>query len=305
MPGSHQRRDDGPRVQGAGMERPIAAAAGLLDHALRRRLAADLRGAIGRGELTLHYQPRIRLADGRPSGAEALLRWHHASRGPVPPSAFIPIAEGSDLIVALGGWVLRRAATDAALHAGLGCVSVNISARQIASGLLPDQVEHALAESGLAPERLELELTETLPLQEGPEVVAMLQALRDRGIGLALDDFGAGHASFARLRRLPFGTLKLDHSLITPLPGQLADAANQRAILRAIGEMGRAMRLRLVAEGVERPAQQALLAELGFDEAQGYLYGRPMPLEMLLAGDAASSATRLPPAEAIARPGIG
>jgi EAL domain-containing protein (putative c-di-GMP-specific phosphodiesterase class I) len=280
------------------MARPIAIAAGLLDRALRRRLATDLRGAIGRGELTLHYQPRIRLANGRRNGAEALLRWHHAARGPVPPAAFIPIAEGSDLIVAIGGWALRRAAADAARHPELGRVSVNISARQLADGALPAQVDLALAESGLAPERLELELTESLPLAEGTQVAAMLGALRGRGIGLALDDFGTGYASFARLRRLPFSTLKLDQSLVAPVPGQAADLA----ILRAVRDLGRAMQLRLVAEGVETPAQHALLAELGFEEAQGYLFGFPMPLEMLLAQDTAGSPAALPPGSAAAAP---
>ena len=278
------------------MERPIDIAAGLLDRALRRRLATDLRGAIGRGELTLHYQPRIRLADGRRSGAEALLRWHHAARGHVPPAAFIPIAEGSELILEIGGWVLRRAAAEAARHPGLGRVSVNISARQLAAGVLPAQLDRALAESGLAPERLELELTETLPLDAEPEVAAVLRAIRDRGIGLALDDFGAGYASFARLRRLPFSTLKLDRSLVMPLPGELAD----RAILRAVRDLGRAMRLLLVAEGVETPAQRAALDGIGFDEAQGYLFGEPMPLAALLARDAATTLPAGGPAEAVA-----
>lgn len=262
--------------------RPITVAAGLLDRALRRRLSTDLRGAIGRGELTLHYQPRIRLADGQRTGAEALLRWHHAARGSVPPAAFIPIAEDSDLIVGIGGWVLRRAAMEAARHPELGRVSVNVSVRQLAPGVLPAQVDLALAESGLAPDRLELELTESLPLAEGTQVAAMLGSLRGRGVGLALDDFGSGYASFTRLRRLPFTTLKLDQSLIAPLPGQPAD----RAILQAIRDMGRAMHLRLVGEGVETPAQQAVLAELGFEEAQGYFLGSPMPLDMLLTLDA-------------------
>jgi EAL domain-containing protein (putative c-di-GMP-specific phosphodiesterase class I) len=260
------------------MDRPLAIAAGLLDRALRRRLAGQLRGALDRGELALHYQPRIRLRDGQRTGAEALLRWHHARRGNVPPADFIPVAEGSDLIIAIGGWVLCRAAADAARHPGLGRVSVNISARQVASGALPGQVDAALGESGLPPERLELELTETLPLGEGPEVAAMLGRLRDRGIGLALDDFGAGYASFARLRRLPFTTLKLDHSLVAQLPDQPADIA----ILRAIRDLGRALQLRLVAEGVERPEQRAALIALGFDEAQGYLFGMPMPLGTLI-----------------------
>ncbi|TDH62890.1 EAL domain-containing protein [Dankookia rubra] len=283
---------EAPGKDPAAGQAPIAAAAGMLDRALRRRLATDLRGAIGRGELTLHYQPRIRLADGSRRGAEALLRWHHPARGSVPPTAFIPVAEGSDLIVALGGWALRRAAADASRHPGLGQVSVNVSARQLAAGILPGQVELALAESGLAPERLELELTESLPLAEDAEVAAVLGALRGRGIGLALDDFGTGYASLAWLRRLPFSTLKLDRSLVAPLPGQPADLA----ILRAVRDIGRAMRLHLVAEGVETPEQRALLVGLGFEEAQGFLFGGPMPLEMLLAGGAVAPGTARPPA---------
>lgn len=270
------------RVRPPMMDRPITIAAGLLDRALRRRLSTDLRGALGRGELALHYQPRLSLADGCRTGAEVLLRWTHAARGPVPPAAFIPIAEDSDLILGIGGWVLRRAAAEAARHPELGRISVNISARQLADDVLPAQVDRALAESGLAPDRLELELTESLPLAEGTQVAAMLGGLRGRGVSLALDDFGTGYASFARLRRLPFTTLKLDHSLLAPLPGQPADLA----ILRAIRDMGQAMQLRLVGEGVETPAQHALLTELGFDEAQGYFLGSPMPLEQLLALDA-------------------
>ncbi|MCB4824444.1 EAL domain-containing protein [Roseicella aerolata] len=257
---------------------PMAIAAGQLDRGLRRRLAADLRTALVRGELTLHYQPRVRLRDGETTGAEALLRWHHARRGSVPPAAFIPVAEGSDLIVALGGWVLRQVATAAAARPWLGRVSVNVSARQILSRALPGQVEAALAESGLPAERLELELTETLALQEGPEVAAMLARLRDRGIAIALDDFGSGYASIGRLRRLPFTTLKLDHSLIAYLPGQAADLA----VLRAVRDLGHALGLRLVAEGVERPEQRDLLAGLGFDEAQGYLFGGPVPVDALV-----------------------
>ena len=147
--------------------------------------------------------------------------------------------------------------------------SVNISARQIAAGALPGQVDAALAESGLPPERLELELTESLLLAEAPEVAAMLHGLRDRGIALALDDFGAGYASFGRLRRLPFTTLKLDHSLVANLPEDAADTA----ILRAIRDLGRALDLRVVAEGVERPEQRDALIGLGFEKAQGYLFG--------------------------------
>ncbi|MDO9708415.1 EAL domain-containing protein [Paracraurococcus lichenis] len=284
------------------MQRLLATAAGQFDRGLRRRLATDLRGAIGRSELTLHYQPRVRLRDGARLGAEALLRWHHARRGEVPPADFIPIAEDSDLIVALGGWVLRRAAADAMAHPELGRVAVNVSARQVASGALPRQVEEALAVTGLPPARLELELTESLPLEDAPEVVAMLQGLRDRGISLALDDFGTGYASFARLRRLPFTTLKLDHSLIDGVPG----AERDLAILRALRDLAQALRLRLVAEGVERVEQAAILADLGFEEAQGYLFGgaAPLPLPGRLAPGALAPAPgrttvsgRCPPSE--------
>lgn len=257
----------------------LSVAAGLFARSLRRRagrdLAADLRHGLRRGELALHYQPQVDLRSGRPVGAEALLRWQHPREGAVPPDTFIPLAERSSLIVELGGWVLRRAAAEAAAHPGLGRVAVNISARQILAGALPGQVEAALAEAGLPPERLELELTETLLLDESAEVAAMLGRLRDRGIGLAIDDFGAGYASFARLRRLPFTALKLDRSLLPEHPGAPEDAA----ILHAVRDLGRALGLRLVAEGVERAEQRALLAGLGFDEGQGWLFGRPVPVE--------------------------
>ncbi|MEN0076280.1 MAG: EAL domain-containing protein [Paracraurococcus sp.] len=275
--------------------RPLAIAATLLDQGLRRRLAGALRRAPARGELTLHYQPRLHPRDGRRMGVEALLRWHHAPYGQVPPDAFIPIAEGSDLILALGTWVLRQATADAARHPELGRVAVNVSARQVASGALPTQVAAALAESGLPPERLELELTETLPLEDRPEAAAMLGRLRDSGIGLALDDFGAGHASFARLRALPFTTLKLDRSLIARLP----EAPTDLAILRSIRDVARALGLRLVAEGVERPAQLAAIEALGFDEVQGFLLGRPVPLGSLAPAPAPPPEAMRHPAEAM------
>ncbi|WP_431268911.1 EAL domain-containing protein [Dankookia sp. P2] len=281
---------------------PVAVAASLLDRALRRRLATDLRGAIGRSELTLHYQPRIRLADGLRNGAEALLRWHHPARGSVPPTAFIPIAEGSDLIVELGGWVLRRAAEEAARHPQLGRVSVNVSVRQLAAGVLPVQVDLALAESGLAPERLELELTESLPLADVTQVAAMLGALRSRGIGLALDDFGTGYASFAWL-----AAAAIQHPEAGPQP----DRAPARPAGRPGDPAGHPRHRQGHAappggRGVETLAQQALLAGLGFEEAQGFLFGGPMPLGMLLAGPAAGPATGLPAAgEATASPATG
>ena len=198
----------------------------------------------------------------------------------MPPATFIPIAEGSDLIVAIGGWVLRQAAADAARIPALGRVSVNISARQIAAGVLPARWTAALAESGLPPERLELELTESLPLAEAPEVAAMLRGLRDRGIALALDDFGAGYASFARLRRLPFTTLKLDHSLVAQPAGGRRRHGDPAGDPRPRPGAG----LARGGRGGGAAGAARCLIGLGFEEAQGYLFGRPMPLDELDGG---------------------
>jgi EAL domain-containing protein (putative c-di-GMP-specific phosphodiesterase class I) len=262
------------------MGRALDAAAEDLARGLRRRLTTDLRGALDRGELALHYQPRVALPDARVLGAEALLRWQHPKHGNIPPNSFIPLAEASDLILPLGGWVLREAAREAAgWPPEAGSVSVNISARQIQAGVLPAQVEAALAESGLPPERLELELTESLALDTTEANQRMLGRLRDRGIGLALDDFGTGYGSLARLRRLPFSTLKLDRSFIGNLPGDAEDAA----ILQAVRAMAKALRLRLVAEGVERAEQRDFLQGIGCEEAQGWLFGRPVPAPALRA----------------------
>jgi EAL domain-containing protein (putative c-di-GMP-specific phosphodiesterase class I) len=256
------------------MQKTLDKAAGTLGRGLRRRLTEDLRGAIGRGEMCVHYQPRISLADGRAAGAEALLRWYHPTHGAVSPDTFIPLAETSDLILRLGGWVLREATREAAQWpAAAGTISVNVSARQVECGLLPAQVARALAESGLPSARLDLELTESLSLEDSPETLRMLAALRDQGIGLALDDFGTGYGSLARLRRLPFTSLKLDRSFVGNLPEDREDAA----ILRAVRDLAAALRLRLVAEGVERETQRRFLAGLGCEEAQGWLFGRPVP----------------------------
>ena len=263
------------------MQQTLDSAATALDRSLRRQLTTDLRGAVGRGEMRVHYQPRVSLADGSIAGAEALLRWHHPRHGAVPPISFIPLAEASGSILRLGGWVLREATREAAAWpASAGTVSVNVSARQVECGLLPSQVAAALAASGLPAARLELELTESLSLGETPETLRMLAALREQGIGLALDDFGTGYGSLSRLRRLPFTALKLDRSFVGNLPEDREDAA----ILRAIRDLATAMDLRLVAEGVEQEAQRRFLAGLGCEEGQGWLFGRPVPPEVLRRG---------------------
>ena len=253
----------------------------------RRRLERDLRDAVKRQAFQLQFQPRLELASGDITGAEALIRWPHRRRGMVQPTNFIPLAERRGLIVDIGGWVLRAACREAAgwgmadPTAPSACVpsacapvlSVNVSARQISDGVLLRQVAVALETSGLSPERLELELTESMLLDIDIDALLGLSALRDLGVGLALDDFGTGYASLAMLRRLPLTVLKLDRSLVQSLPHSREDAA----IVRAVVETGHALGLRLVAEGIETEPQRDFLAEIGCDEGQGYLLGRPVP----------------------------
>lgn len=254
----------------------------------RRRLEQDLRTAVQTRQLQVHYQPRVCLRTGIVRGAEALARWRHRRRGMVPPGVFIPIAESNGLIGPIGSWVLSAACTEAAAWPGEAGVSVNVSAAQLAQGLLPRQVADALAASGLTPERLELELTESMLVDAGIETLLVLSNLRDRGIGLALDDFGTGYASLATLKRLPFSKLKLDRSLVRGLPHDAEDVA----VVRAIVQMGHALGLQVVAEGIATWAQHSLLRDLGCEEGQAFLLGRPMPgaelRQLLLAGSAAA-----------------
>jgi EAL domain-containing protein (putative c-di-GMP-specific phosphodiesterase class I) len=259
-------------------------AAGQLSRALRRRLSQELRGALEAGTLALHYQPRVTLDDGRACGAEALLRWNHAKRGNIPPGLFIPIAEASDLITDIGGWVLKQATKEAAgwLQNPAGrqvpaVVSVNVSARQLRGGVLLGQVARALEESGLPPERLELELTESMLVDGSTDTLLTLAAIRDLGVGLALDDFGTGYASLSVLKRLPLNTLKLDRAFVRDLPHDAEDTA----IVRAVQSIARALKLDVVAEGVETEDQRAFLSGIGCGEAQGYLFGRPAAAEHL------------------------
>ncbi len=259
-------------------------AAGQLSRALRRRLSQELRGALEAGTLALHYQPRVTLDDGRACGAEALLRWNHARRGNIPPGLFIPIAEASDLITDIGGWVLKQATKEAAgwlqnpeAKQVPAVVSVNVSARQLRGGVLLGQVARALEESGLPPERLELELTESMLVDGSTDTLLTLAAIRDLGVGLALDDFGTGYASLSVLKRLPLNTIKLDRAFVRDLPHDAEDTA----IVRAVQSIARALKLDVVAEGVETEDQRAFLSGIGCGEAQGYLFGRPAAAEHL------------------------
>ena len=242
----------------------------------RRQLEADLRRAIERDAISLQYQPRVALSTGEVRGAEALLRWSDRKRGLVSPAHFLPIAERSTLIVDLGGWALLRACMEAASWPGLR-VSVNASARQLAGGELLDQVASALDESGLLPERLEIEITESFLIEVDTETFLVLSAIRDLGVGLVLDDFGTGYASLTALKRLPLTAMKLDRSLIRELPGARDDAV----IVRAVIETGHALGLHVVAEGVETEEQRAFLSAMGCDEGQGSLFGQPVPVSAL------------------------
>jgi EAL domain-containing protein (putative c-di-GMP-specific phosphodiesterase class I) len=239
----------------------------------RRRLLHDLREAIERETFVLHYQPRLSLAVGTMEGAEALLRLPHARRGVISPAAFIPLAERTGLINDIGAWVLRTACREATTWPGRVTVSVNVSPRQLHDGALLGQVTRALGESGLSADRLELELTESMLIDFDEDLLFALSALRDQGIGLALDDFGVGFASLATLRKLPLTVMKLDRSLVRGLPDDPEDAA----IVRAVTATGHALGLTVVGEGIETIGQKDFLAVIGTDQGQGYLFSRPVP----------------------------
>ena len=245
----------------------------------RMHIERALRDAHERGRLHVHYQPVVDLADGRVRGAEALLRWHDDSGGWRPTSDFIDVAESSGLIVPVGRWMLGEACKAAAAwRAAPGSppieLAVNISARQVEQPGLVDDVARALDASGLPPERLWLELTETALLPDAPFAIQTLERLRGLGVRVALDDFGIGHSSFARLKRLPIDGLKIDRSFVAGLPDDSVDMA----IVTAIVMIARKAGITVVAEGVETAGQAQVLLKCGVEGAQGYHYGRPMPL---------------------------
>ena len=248
----------------------------------RRKFARELIAAVAAKELVPHYQPRLSLVTGAPASAEALLRWPHPARGMVAPNVFIPMAEQSGLIVELGGFVLETACRDAltwpaGANGHFASVSVNVSAKQLENAVLLHQVARALEVTGLPPERLELELTESMLVDGSVETLLLLSAIRDLGVGLALDDFGTGYASLSMLKRLPLTAMKLDRSLVRDLPRDREDAA----ICRAVIETGHALGLVMVAEGIETEAQRSFLAGVGCDEGQGWLFSAAVPLDQL------------------------
>lgn len=264
----------------------------------------ELRYAISRQELRLHYQPRVEAAGGRIVGVEALVRWQHPERGLVPPMEFIELAEETGLIGPIGDWVLREACRQAARWRRQGLpdlqISVNVSARQFSEAFFARTVPGALAESGLPASRLELEITEsTMMSQTDAATLAALQALRDQGVGVLLDDFGTGYSSLSYLHKFPLDGLKIDRSFIAPLQ----DNAEARAVTRTIVALAAVLKLHTVAEGVETPWQCDWLVKAGSGELQGYLFSRPLPggeLTKLLRREAARRA--LPPECLAAQP---
>ncbi|MDN3591574.1 bifunctional diguanylate cyclase/phosphodiesterase [Methylobacterium adhaesivum] len=242
----------------------------------RGHLENDLRHALALSQFHIVYQPIMSLPSDRVVSFEALIRWTHPHRGAVSPTEFIPLAEENGLIVQIGKWVLEQACLEAASWPDEQHLAVNVSAVQLRSPLLLIHVADALARSGLAPHRLELELTETALVEDGHQIAHTLNALRQLGIRIAMDDFGTGYSSFAHLRDLPLDRIKIDRSFVA---AALSDK-NSLAVVKAVIQMGRDMNIPTLAEGVENADQLDLLRKIGCDAVQGYLIGRPaLPAE--------------------------
>jgi diguanylate cyclase (GGDEF)-like protein len=242
----------------------------------RLQIESALRRAVETNALRLEYQPLIQLSTGRIVGCEALCRWDDPERGSIPPGLFIPVAEDSGLIESLGGWVLKTAANQLrawhdAGHTDL-MMAVNLSARQFQRGVVLQQVEDALVESGIPPDRLELELTETVLLHDGEAVMSTLKRLKALGVKLSIDDFGTGYSSFAYLRRFKFDKIKIDQSFVR----DLIDDPDNAAIVRGIISLALSLGLNVLAEGVETEAIAQRLRHLQCTYAQGYHFARPL-----------------------------
>ena len=257
----------------------------------RMQMEHAMRQALGLDRMAVHYQPQVNMATGRITGAEALIRWTDPEFGAVSPGQFIPLAEESGYIVTLGAWVMEQAVREAAvwMHSGMPImISVNVSALEFRQPDFVDRITRLLAVHQLPPTLLELELTETILLQDAQEMEQRLRVLAGLGIGLAIDDFGTGYSSLAYLKKLPIHKLKIDQSFVRGLP----DDDGDRAIVSAIISMGRAMHVEVVAEGVETETQQAVLLQMQCDHYQGFLcapglpahefralLGKPLPLK--------------------------
>jgi diguanylate cyclase (GGDEF)-like protein len=264
---------------------------------LRLRMERDLRAAVDQGQFLLHYQPIVSVATGTLAGFEALVRWRHPERGMVPPGEFIGLAEEIGLIVPLGRWVLERACADAALWPRPVKVAVNVSPRQLADNTFPDLVAATLKSTGLSPSRLELEITESALMDNVDAAMSALLRLKMTGCAIAMDDFGTGYSSLGYLRTFPFDKVKIDRSFVKHLSG----TKESSAIIRAVTGMCDSLAIISTAEGVETEEQLAYLREERCIEAQGYLFGRPLPMEELPAVFARFAGANVLPIDGFAR----
>jgi diguanylate cyclase (GGDEF)-like protein len=255
----------------------------------------ELPRALSAGELELHYQPIVSAQGARIVGVEALLRWTHATRGPIGPAIFIPVAEQMGLMDSLGAFVLRRALNEAKRWPDL-YVAVNLSPLQVRDRTIVDLVRSALSDSGVPPSRLMLEITEGVLIDNPAEMVKRIEDLHALGVRIALDDFGSGYSNLGYLQRFPLDKLKIDRSFVIAL----GNSSNGGVIIQAIVALGRALGLSITVEGVETEQQRVLLRLAGCDEMQGYLFAKPAPAKTIdrLLAQAKQSAAR-PPAEAL------
>lgn len=240
----------------------------------RQALEFDLRQALGRNELRLVYQPQASVSTGEITGFEALLRWDSGTRGPLKPDAFIPLAEETGLIVPIGDWVLREACREAASWPKPLFIAVNLSAVQLRSPNLPRRVHEILMETGLAAQRLELEVTESALIEDLNLALHSLRQLKALGVRVAMDDFGTGYSSLSNLRAFPFDKIKIDRSFVA----NVQEDEQSATIVRAILGLCRGLQLSVMAEGVETQAERAFLEQEACAEAQGYHFGRPGPV---------------------------
>jgi predicted signal transduction protein with EAL and GGDEF domain len=244
-----------------------------------RWLDTEMREALASGEgFEVHYQPIANVATGAVEGYEALARWRHPQRGLIMPTEFIPVAEASGFIAELGEWVLARACADAAGWDPSLQLSVNVSPIQFTRGDPVEMVRRALAVSGLAATRLELEITEGVLIQEPATALAMLSRLRDLGVRIVLDDFGTGYSSLSYFKQFPFDKVKIDRSFVN----EMLDNSHARSIVETIILLGAGLDLQVVAEGVETVEQLDALRQLGCNQAQGFFVGRPMPVSQFM-----------------------
>jgi EAL domain-containing protein (putative c-di-GMP-specific phosphodiesterase class I) len=242
----------------------------------RLSIEANLRQALERKEFSLHYQAKLDFKTGAITGVEPLLRWQSPALGSVTPLQFIPVAEETGLIVPIGRWVLRTACTQNVAWQRQGlppvCMAVNLSIRQLTDTTLIEDIEAALEDSGMAPNLLELEITESMVMHNPARMIKVLSKIKDMGVRLAIDDFGTGYSSLAQIKHFPVDTLKVDRSFILNVPGNSED----KAITEAIIAMGKTLSLTVVAEGVETQEQQDFLEEHACDQMQGFYFSKPI-----------------------------